>query len=296
LTEEGRLGAALAVARRQLPTEARLAALADRLTEAGAALPASLRSPDARVPPPVPSAPRAKILRLTGLGVGIALLGVGMVALRSGPTAVTARGVPPAPPGIVSTPSSVAASSPKSAPPSATAELAPATGELPNGTPGFSAAASLPSQASASATAAELEPPRVGPSNEQRAPAHVSAHVEPNASASLRKTPPSSSSAVTSSPQGAPLGAAATPEPELELLKQARSTLVADPARALALSEQCAVAYPKGALAQERDFIAISALARLGRTREARWRAERFRSQYPRSAYLTKLESLLESP
>jgi outer membrane protein assembly factor BamD (BamD/ComL family) len=89
---------------------------------------------------------------------------------------------------------------------------------------------------------------------------------------------------------------AATPESEIELLKRARNTLPADPVRALALTERCAEEYPRGAFAQERDFIAISALFRVGRRHEALSRAERFRSSYPRSVYLPQLERMLLAP
>ena len=54
--------------------------------------------------------------------------------------------------------------------------------------------------------------------------------------------------------------------------------------------------YPRGILAQEREVIAIDALARLGRRREAALRAEAFRSAFPRSAHLSRLAALTEKP
>jgi outer membrane protein assembly factor BamD (BamD/ComL family) len=83
---------------------------------------------------------------------------------------------------------------------------------------------------------------------------------------------------------------------EIELLKRARNLLPADPARALAVTEECAREYPRGAFAQERDFIAVSALFRLGRRHEALTRAERFRAAYPKSVYVPQIERMLAVP
>jgi hypothetical protein len=80
---------------------------------------------------------------------------------------------------------------------------------------------------------------------------------------------------------------------EVELLKEARRVLSGDPERALMLTRRYGAEYPHGTYAQERDFIAISALARLGRTDEAKSRAAAFRARYTRSAYLPQLERLL---
>ena len=97
----------------------------------------------------------------------------------------------------------------------------------------------------------------------------------------------------TSLPQGAPLAANTAVVTEVELLKQARSALSGDPLQAFALSERCRAQYPNGAFAQEREYIAISALVRLGRTDEARSRASLFRMHYPSSAYLPRLARML---
>ena len=80
---------------------------------------------------------------------------------------------------------------------------------------------------------------------------------------------------------------------EVELLKEARRVLSSDPERALMLTRRYGAEYPHGTYAQERDFIAISALARLGRTAEAKSRGAAFRARYSRSAYLPQLERLL---
>ena len=61
---------------------------------------------------------------------------------------------------------------------------------------------------------------------------------------------------------------------------------------ALALTDEHARRFPGGALAQEREFIAVSALLSLGRTPEARSRAARLLERFPGPAYRGRLESL----
>jgi hypothetical protein len=79
---------------------------------------------------------------------------------------------------------------------------------------------------------------------------------------------------------------------EATLLEQARSNLASNPSRALALTQRHAAQFPHGILTQEREVIAISALRRLGRTREADARAARFDMRYPNSAH----QQLVDSP
>jgi hypothetical protein len=79
------------------------------------------------------------------------------------------------------------------------------------------------------------------------------------------------------------------------LLKEAREAVASDPEHALLLTRRYGAEYPNGTYAQERDFIAISALVRLGRIEQAKARATAFRERYPRSAYLPQLERLLGS-
>jgi hypothetical protein len=87
-----------------------------------------------------------------------------------------------------------------------------------------------------------------------------------------------------------------TPEAEAALLGRAHQALAADPSRALALTEEHRRDYPAGLLGQESDLIAIEALAALGRTGEAQDRAARFRSRYPSSAHLRRIDRLLGDP
>jgi outer membrane protein assembly factor BamD (BamD/ComL family) len=79
----------------------------------------------------------------------------------------------------------------------------------------------------------------------------------------------------------------------MTLLRLAQDALAANPSRALALVSEHKSEYPKSALAQERELIAITALVRLGRSSEAEARAERFRKAYPGSAYERQLSKVL---
>jgi hypothetical protein len=77
---------------------------------------------------------------------------------------------------------------------------------------------------------------------------------------------------------------------ETELLDRAQAALSTDPALALSLAEKHRRVYPRGMLVQEREVIAIEALARLGRASSAKARADAFLGAYPGSAYRSKVE------
>lgn len=104
--------------------------------------------------------------------------------------------------------------------------------------------------------------------------------------------PPARSSSAPGS--GATREPAVPGESEVELLQSAQDALASDPARALSIATLDATRFPRGALAQERDVIAIEALVRLGRRDEARLRAARFERAFPRSAHHLRIEELLD--
>ena len=54
--------------------------------------------------------------------------------------------------------------------------------------------------------------------------------------------------------------------------------------------------FPRGALVEERESVWIRALARAGRVDEARKRAQRFFSRYPRSIYRAAVERSVGGP
>ena len=85
----------------------------------------------------------------------------------------------------------------------------------------------------------------------------------------------------------------ATSPSEGALLLRARQQLASDPAWSLALTEEAGRRFPEGALAPEREVLAVEALARLGRLPSARARLAAFRARYPQSPHLARLESLL---
>ncbi len=88
-------------------------------------------------------------------------------------------------------------------------------------------------------------------------------------------------------------GAGAGIEGEADLLVRARAAVGGDPARALSLVKEHERRFPGGALVQEREVIAVSALVGLGRMSEARPRAARFLEQHPSSVYRRRLDMLV---
>lgn len=80
---------------------------------------------------------------------------------------------------------------------------------------------------------------------------------------------------------------------EASLVLAARRALSATPLEALALAERAAELHPDGALAQEREMVAIEALVALDRTAAARARADRFRARWPGSSHVRRLDVLL---
>lgn len=83
------------------------------------------------------------------------------------------------------------------------------------------------------------------------------------------------------------------PAAELALIRQAQDALRTSPSRALALAETHERRFGDGALGQEREVVAIDALARLGRTDAARARAARFSARWPTSAHRRRVEVIL---
>jgi len=294
------LGASVTAVREELPSDDRLAALAARLNAAGA----TVEFEPALQRPPAGAPPRAELARTPAwrprlLALGALAVGAGFVAWR---VAVHSNAAPHsesvAEPDAVSAPTSVARTPsmepmasgavdavgpPGHEPPSEANRAAPS--------PAFSNADTAPAPP---ASAAELVVPPSAPSRVETAPPSP-ARVEepPKTTRRLARSSTTTSGASTDTPQGAPLAANTVVQSELELLKLARSTVAADPAQAYALTERCRAQYPSGDLAQEREYIAISALVRLGRTSEASSRAALFRMHYPSSAYLPRLSRLL---
>ena len=100
-----------------------------------------------------------------------------------------------------------------------------------------------------------------------------------------RQTPASPTSSGSTARDSRPAGLN-----EVTLLDSARSALATDPGRALALTQEHMRRFPHGALAQEREVIAIEALSRMGQMDAARNRGNQFERRYPGSAHQPKID------
>jgi hypothetical protein len=76
-------------------------------------------------------------------------------------------------------------------------------------------------------------------------------------------------------------------------LASAERVLVTDPARALALVRAGDSSFPDGYFRQERAYMAIVALTRIGRWDEAKAEANRFFASYRSSPYRARIERAL---
>jgi len=98
----------------------------------------------------------------------------------------------------------------------------------------------------------------------------------------------------TSEASAAPAASEARPRatPASQLLEESQAVLEAraalrggDAARCLRLLDQARERFPRGALGQEREALAIEALSRSGQSTAARRRAQAFLQRYPQSPY-----------
>jgi len=252
------LRAALEAASAHDPTPGELAGLSKKL----AALLPPGTLPPAPAPPAAPAAPDAPPFAGGGLSGAAKLAGALAVLGAIGGAAWLAGSPPP-----VVTPAASAA--PIVA---ASAVVAASGAPVPLVEP----------VASASAPTGPVEsPPR-----EDAGPA------SPSVPATASGRPPSSFVA-----SGTGTGAAAPLEPEALMIRRAHDALLRGaPDRALVLVAEHARAYPTGALAQEREVIAIEALVAEGRRADAQTRAAAFRAAHPGSVHLGRLERLVGAP
>jgi len=129
---------------------------------------------------------------------------------------------------------------------------------------------------SVSTPAPSLEPPLV-PAPRTSADAHAGAPALPSATTS---SPPASSLA-----------------DEQALVDRARAALARGRAPdALAAVDEHQRRFPRGRLAEEREILAIQALVAAGRSADARLRAARFRTTFPKSLYLPSLGKIVGDP
>jgi outer membrane protein assembly factor BamD (BamD/ComL family) len=81
----------------------------------------------------------------------------------------------------------------------------------------------------------------------------------------------------------------------MQQLARAEHALESDPSRALSLARAGDARFPDGYFHQERTYVAIIALTKLGRAEEASALARRFFASYPASPYRQRLERALSS-
>lgn len=285
--EAPELSRALDVMKQKLPDPSQLASLAAQLSAQGlpltgnASLPRGLRA--------------ARSLRKYWLLGGAALMGVAAVglligreevprqrsALATNTPATTADGarlasgaarvIAPTPPPKRATPSSAGLA--ESPPTLDSASHAKSPSELG-------------SARADSNTGEPLLP--VAPSPIANSTSPVSKSIPGGARAVHSLAKPSLSSSVSSAanPVGRPT--------ELVLLRDARLALPTSAALALELTEQHRSLYPRGLMAQERELIAISALARLGRRAAVLARAAQFSRDFPGSPYRKQITELAQ--
>jgi hypothetical protein len=86
------------------------------------------------------------------------------------------------------------------------------------------------------------------------------------------------------------------PAEELALLTRAKRVLPSDPQAALNLTREHTARFPRGVFREEREVLAIEALARGGQRGRAMSRANAFRQAYPRSTHLDRLAVVLREP
>ncbi len=86
------------------------------------------------------------------------------------------------------------------------------------------------------------------------------------------------------------------PTDEISLVRAARRALAREPEHALRLVERHRREFADGILAEEREVLAVEALAALGRRVEAEQRAHQFRAQWGQSPYRARIDAALTRP
>jgi hypothetical protein len=163
-----------------------------------------------------------------------------------------------------------------------------------------SAPAEAPSSSAVVATIASGRPPP----REPTAPPPASASVAPIATPTAvpaTSTAPRPIASETASAQESETGNEPPPAAtsslarEAAMLEQARSLLASRPSEALAKLEEHAATFPSGQLGLERELLAIDALRRLGRSSDARARAEALLVRARGGLYEERVRRMLEA-
>lgn len=139
------------------------------------------------------------------------------------------------------------------------------------------------------------------PSSAERSPADTStpepASVATSERAEATATPERKAirAAQTEQPQRAPQAQGPDDLAEMQQVASAEQLLVGSPERALTLVHQGDQRFAHGYFQQERAYITIMALIRLGRIEEARVRAASFAKRFPPLPYGARIRSALEA-
>jgi hypothetical protein len=144
-----------------------------------------------------------------------------------------------------------------------------------------------PAAKHAAPDAAPVAPARVVPPARVAPPSALEPGLEPPAAQAPSSHAQRASGALPQAHAKRPSARKDTPV-EAQLLTQAHAALRDDAARALRLANEHRARFPHGALAHERELLAIGALERLGRTREAAARKARALRELPHSVALER--------
>jgi len=272
-TDAPGLHLALDAVKQQLPDPEQLAALAASLSRMGISVAPSNHSTGSTAS----SATRLKVLLGAG---GVGLLTLAFVLWRTAPhstapVALTSSAVPALAP-------AAEASSPIAARSHGVSQLPASSLSSEAAPPSTPAPSSGASDAAATDDAPRPAAVRSGP--------RVAAAAT---SAETIRSPAARLAPDRANPESLGQGVVAR-RTEVALLRDARLALAGSPADALALAEQHRVQFAHGAMVQERELIAISALARLGRHTAVLARAAQFERDFPNSPYRKQVTALAQ--
>ncbi|HEX2876508.1 MAG TPA: hypothetical protein VHP33_34880 [Polyangiaceae bacterium] len=142
-------------------------------------------------------------------------------------------------------------------------------------------------------------PGRPEPASPPRSVANPPALQEPEAPSPRTAAAPETAALASPARAARPVAPAGSdsapredPAHDAQLLQEARSLVLANPARALRLTRDHELHFPGSTLTEERQALQIEALARLGRTAEASAALAGFRTRFPRSIHARRLLAL----
>lgn len=126
--------------------------------------------------------------------------------------------------------------------------------------------------------------PSVGSAGTSAAPSETSPTLRPEDLPAAATGALASPKPAATTPRGPASGDLSAERAVLDVARTALGR--GDPAHALASTDEHARRFPRGALSEEREAIAVQALAQSGRAEEARSRALRFKKDHPESILL----------